>query len=351
MGKQQTFNCRKERKNTMKDTSRQIVLDTVNFANPSRVPHQIWDVPWTYMTYPEQMKAIRERFPDDIVWCPRFLRAEAPTKGEQYEVGQYVDEWGCVFENRQKGIIGEVKDSLVCEEEWEDGDQIRTPVEFLDLDVDAINAYCHNTDQFVLAGSSVRPFERMQFFAGTEKVLMDLLLQPDGMLEVLKRTHELFCQELEAWAKTDVDGLFIQDDWGTQRNLLISPKLWVELFKPCYADYAAIAKKYGKKLFMHSDGYILDIIPHLIEIGVDALNSQIFCIGLEKLEQFRGKITFWGEIDRQYLLSRGTQEEVRQAVDKVRSLLWQSGGCIAQVDFGVGTKPENVIAALEAWEK
>lgn len=334
----------------MKTTGRQAVLDTLNFNNPSRVPHQIWDVPWTYDHYPQQMKEVRERFPDDIVWCPRFLKVDPPTQGDQYEIGQYVDEWGCVFENRQKGIIGEVKEPMITDEEWEDADKIRVPVEFLNLDVDAINDYCANTSQFVLAGSSVRLFERMQFFAGTEKVLMDLLLQPDGMLEVMDKTHAFFCEELEAWAKTDVDGLFIQDDWGAQISLLISPKLWVELFKPRYADYVAIARKYGKKIFMHSDGYIVDIIPHLIDIGIDALNSQIFCIGLEKLEQFKGKITFWGEIDRQYLLSRGTQEEVREAVRKVRQLLWQNGGCIAQVDFGVGSNPENVVTALETWE-
>ena len=333
----------------MRISGRQAVLDTLNFNNPGRVATQIWDVPWTYMNYPEEMKRMREQYPDDVVWCPRFLKCESPTVGDQYEIGQYIDEWGCIFENKQRGIIGEVKKGLVEEEEWEDGDKIRQPVEFLDLDVEAINEYCRNTDQFVLAGSSVRLFERMQFFAGTEKVLMDLLLQPDGMLEVLDKTHEFFCRELEAWAQTDVDGLFIQDDWGAQINLLISPKLWVEMFKPRYADYVAIARKYGKKIFMHSDGYIIDILPHLIEIGIDAINSQIFCMGIEKLAQFKGKITFWGEIDRQYLLSRGTAEEVREAVRKVRSLLWDNGGCIAQVDFGVGANPDNVFAALETW--
>lgn len=333
----------------MKVSGRQAILDTLNFNNPARVPTQIWDVPWTYMHYPEEMKNVRERFPDDVVWCPRFLNVPSPEVGEKYEIGQYIDEWGCVFENKQRGIHGEVKNALIIDEDWEDGDKIREPVEFLDLDVDAINEYCRNTDQFVLANSSVRLFERLQFFAGTEKLLMDLLLQPDGMFEVMDRTHEFFCKELEAWAQTDVDGLFIQDDWGAQINLLISPKLWVELFKPRYAEYAAIARKYGKKIFMHSDGYIVDIIPHLIEIGIDALNSQIFCIGLEQLEQFKGKITFWGEVDRQYLLSRGTEEEVREAVRKVRRLLYENGGCIGQVDFGVGAKPENVVAALETW--
>ena len=84
------------------------------------------------------------------------------------------------------------------------------------------------------------------------------------------------------------------DDWGLQKGLLMNPALWVEIFKPLYKDFIDIAHKNNKKIFMHSDGYILDIIPHLIELGLDAVNSQVFCMGLENLKQFKGKITFWG---------------------------------------------------------
>ena len=333
-------------------TSRELVLSTLEFRNDSgRVPRQIWTLPWTFDHFPRELEAIQEKFPDDIVNCPNLLKVPAPTKGDPFVVGQYVDEWGCEFENRQQGIIGEVKTPMITGEEWEDADKIREPVELLELDVEGINAFCAGTDQFVNAITSARIFERMQFFAGTEKTLMDLLLQPEGMLEVMDKTHDFFCREIEAWAKTDVDAIVMQDDWGSQRSLMISPKLWEERFKPYYADYVAIAHKHGKKFFLHSDGYIVDIIPHLIDIGVDALNSQIFCMGVEKLAPFSGKLTFWGEIDRQYLLTRGTREEVRQAVRKVHSLLWRNGGCIGQVDFGPGTNPENLEAALDEWNR
>ena len=100
---------------------------------------------------------------------------------------------------------------------------------------------------------------------------------------------------------------------------------------------------------MHSDGYILDILPDLIDAGLDAVNSQLFCMGLEQLRPFRGKITFWGEIDRQNLLPRGTVDEVRAAVRQVYDTLWNQGGCIAQLEFGPGAKPENVEAVYETW--
>lgn len=331
--------------------SRRLVYQTLACEGPERAPRHVWDVPWTYEHYPEEMKRLQKEYPADIVWCPRFLKQDSGCKGDPYALGTYVDEWGCEFENKFEGIIGEVKQAQIVSEEWEEIQDIVTPDAFLDLDVEAINDYCKNTEQFVLAGSSVRIFERLQFLAGTEKTLMDLYMDPDSMQPAIQKVHRFFCQELEAWAQTDVDALFIQDDWGTQISLLISPELWREIFKPLYRDYVAIARKYNKKMFMHSDGYILDIIPDLIEIGIDALNSQIFCMGMEKLEQFRGKITFWGEIDRQHVLAFGSDKDVEEAVTSVKAHLWQNGGCIAQCDFGVGVKAENVFKVFETWEK
>jgi len=127
--------------------------------------------------------------------------------------------------------------------------------------------------------------------------------------------------------------------------------LWREWFKPLYRDYVQIAHGHGKKIFMHSDGYILDVIPDLIEIGVDALNSQIFCMGLDQLAQFAGQITFWGEIDRQHLLATGTPAEVDQAVRAVYRQLWRNGGCIAQCEFGPGGQPANVRQVFETWNE
>ncbi len=63
---------------------------------------------------------------------------------------------------------------------------------------------------------------------------------------------------------------------------------------------------------MHSDGYTFRIFPDLIDLGLDAFNTQIFCMGVDKLEQFKGKITFWGEIDRQHLLVDASPEEVKR---------------------------------------
>jgi uroporphyrinogen-III decarboxylase len=118
-----------------------------------------------------------------------------------------------------------------------------------------------------------------------------------------------------------------------------------------YEDYVAIARRYGKYVFMHSDGNILDIMDDLVAIGIDALNSQVACMGIETLgRRFAGRITFWGEIDRQILLARGTLPEIEAEVRAVREHLYAGGGVIAQCEFGPGAIPENVLRVFETWE-
>jgi len=87
------------------------------------------------------------------------------------------------------------------------------------------------------------------------------------------------------------------DDWGAQQSLLISPRQWREVFKPLYKDYIDLAHQYGKFIFMHTDGYTLDIIPDLIELGLDAINAQLFTMDIDELgRKFAGKITFWEKL-------------------------------------------------------
>jgi hypothetical protein len=291
----------------------------------------------------------------DIVQIPdsHKVYAKKPIAvGNVYEEGEFIDEWGVVFKNIQRGLHGEVKAPIIKaeDEDWEDLSRVHIPEELLSIDIDRINEFCAGTDQFVLSSDLVRPFERMQFLRGSENLYFDIGSENPGMVRMLKEVHEFYCQLMELWcSKTNIDGFFAMDDWGSQRSLLINPKTWVTYFKPLYKDYVTIAHKYGKKMFFHSDGFTLDIIPHLIELGYDAVNLQIFCIGIEKIAQFKGKITFWGEIDRQRLLPWGTPEEIDAAIRNVRSAIWANGGAITQCEFGAGANPVNVRQVFKSW--
>lgn len=331
-------------------TSRELVRKTLEFENRTgRVPREMWLLPWAKKYHKAMVDRIHKEFEDDIVTAPNLIPKSKVSYGDPYIIGEYVDDWGCKFDNIQEGVIGEVKEALIKDEEWEDMDNVHIPVEWLEFDADAANQFCRSTDKFVIAGCNPRPFEQLQFIRTTEELYMDLVDPSENMKKFMGKMHTFYCDLVEKWAKTDVDAISFMDDWGSQRSLLINPKMWDEYFRPMYKDYISIAKKYGKKTFMHSDGNTLDIYPRMIELGLDAFNTQIFCIGVDQLEQFRGRITFWGEIDRQHILPEGNVEDVQKAVKDVYEKLWANGGCIAQCEFGPGAKPENVYAVYETW--
>jgi len=331
--------------------SKELVYKTLNFENPDRAPRNKWVLPWAENHYHDELAKMNEDYPDDFIGAPGYNSVDDISEGNPTEVGESTDAWGCKFLNYQRGIIGEVKEPIVKDEEWKDVGNVHIPREWLTIDKEKINEFCKTTDKFIMAGGGARPFEQLQFIRGTENLFIDLMLRPQGLLDFMKEMHEFNCELLTKWAETDVDAISFMDDWGSQNSLLINPKIWVEFFKPMYKDFADIAHSHGKKIFMHSDGHIVDIYPHLVEIGIDALNSQLFCMPMEELVKYKGKITFWGEIDRQNLLPNGSLEDIENAVKYVKDNLWQNGGCIAQCEFGPGAKPENVEKVFQTWNE
>jgi hypothetical protein len=328
--------------------SRERVQRTLQFDSPDRVPFDLWTLPWAELHHPLELAAIRRDFPSDFISCPARYREPPSTEGDPYRKGFFIDEWGCRFTNIQDGAIGEVKQPMV--QNWAtDREVVRFPREWLTFDTEAVRDFHRSTDKFTHPPFCPRPFERLQFLRGSENLYMDLADPDQPFASFLSELHAFYCEGLERWAKTPVDCLRIMDDWGGQNSLLISPRTWRTVFGPLYREYIEIAHAHGKPMFMHSDGYIADILPDLVEYGLDAINSQVFCMGFEKLRPLKGKITFWGEIDRQELLPQGTQEDIRRAVEEFQDNLYDRGGVIGQCEFGLAARPENVRKVFETW--
>jgi uroporphyrinogen-III decarboxylase len=333
-------------------TPRELVFRAIQHEPAPRVPRELWALPWAERHYPAELAAIRRDFPADIIQPQMEQPRPACVQGDRHAVGTYVDEWGCVFENLQDGVIGEVKDPIV-KSYASDLDKIRPPVELLGIDIDEINRQCGRTDRFVQGVWGIQLFERMQFLRGTENLFMDFIDRPAGLFELRDRIHEWNLKVVDLWMRTDVDAIAWPDDWGSQRALLMSPEVWRELLKPCYREYVERVRASGKLVMVHSDGHIFDIYEDLIEIGVHAVNSQLFCMDIEEVgRRFKGRLCFWGEIDRQHVLPFGSTDDVRRAVQRVANALYDgTGGVIAQCEFTAGAKPENVRTVFEEWDR
>lgn len=245
-------------------------------------------------------------------------------------------------------MIGEVKHPAL--DDWRKLEHWRPPYELLGRGFENVNQTCAESDRFIHLGNP-RPFERLQFVRGTENVYMDLAWGVPEVFRLLEMIHDYYLRHLEHVVRTDVDAVSFMDDWGSARALLISPEMWVDYFKPLYRDYVALAHTHGKFAFMHSDGYILPLYEHLIEIGVDAINSQLFTMPIEEIgARYRGRITFWGELDRQHILPFGTPADVYAAVSRVKTALGDRyGGVIGQAEINQGYSLENIRAFFEAW--
>jgi uroporphyrinogen decarboxylase len=331
-------------------TSRERIINALHFEKPDRVPRDLWLLAGATFFKKADVDELRRRFAMDMECAPVKTPRLPHMKGEWAEAGVHIDAWGCEFQNIQRGVVGEVKNPLV--KEWSDLDKVKPPYSLVGAGMEDVASFCRASDKFILSGG-VNLFERMQFIRGSENLYVDLAAGEPELYALRDMIHKFNMAYLEAWLKTPVDALSLFDDWGSQQTLLIRPRQWREFFKPCYAEYTRMIRGAGKHVFMHSDGNIMDIYEDLIEIGVSAINSQLFCMPIEEIgRRFKGRITFWGEIDRQRLLPFGTPEECRQAVRRLyRNLSHNGGGVIAQFEYGMETQLANACAVFEEWEK
>ncbi len=336
-------------------TRKERVLRTLAFEEVDRIPRQLWALPGIGQDRPDELKAFREQYPvDDITGTPSIWGKSKRTSGNYSRKGQWTDEWGCVWDVFEDGVIGEIKTPTLSDDAavgsyappWEliEGADI-SPVAQKRRD---------NPDDFLLVGN-LGIFERMQFLRGTEQLFIDLASGDPIAYKLRDMIHEYNLAAAKLLASTDADAVSLFDDWGTQRALLISPEMWRSFFKPCYRQYCDIIRSSGKKVFFHSDGFIEAIYPDMIEIGVNAINSQLFCMDMEKLgREYVGKIAFWGEIDRQFLMPFGTPDQVREGVRRAAKALMPHGvrtGVFAQCEWGTKDPLNNVLAVFDEWSK
>lgn len=335
-------------------TSRERVHRTLEFRSPDRIPLDIWILPSAAEKYAEPLQALRRDHPCDIVSVAGpFDHGFNP---QYYQIGSLTDEWGSVWENIHGGILGEVKQPVLADEE--DVAAYEPPIGRFEAewalhkaDIEQRIRQARAEDKFVIGGW-ISLFERMQYLRGTEELYCDIAMEEETIHRVMEITMAFWNCYLDAWLEMDIDAVAFGDDWGSQISLLINPDTWRRLFKPCYQQLIDRIKGRGKKVFFHSDGCILDIYEDFIEMGVDAINSQIWCMDLEQVaRRLAGRITCWGEISRQSILPHGTPEQVRQAADTMKRLFFRQGGLIGQSEINIDVPLENVQALFSSWNQ
>ncbi|MCA9911576.1 MAG: hypothetical protein KC519_23135 [Anaerolineae bacterium] len=188
-------------------------------------------------------------------------------------------------------------------------------------------------DEYWIVGATVTTiFEAAWALRGYEQMLMDFILNPDLADAILDFTYRYHLAAARTLVELGVDMIWTGDDVGAQHKMLISPNTWRRFLKPRMANFVAELKAINPQLKVayHSDGHILPIIPELIEIGIDVLNpiQPASMNPAEVKKAFGDKLCFWGTVDEQYTLPRGTADDVRAEVIERLKTVGHDGGLI-----------------------
>lgn len=162
---------------------------------------------------------------------------------------------------------------------------------------------------------------------GMETAMMNMVANPEIYEAVDKKIVEFYLKANEIFyeaTKGKLNAVLIGNDMGSQRGLMLSPDMVRRFIIPGCKQLVEQAHSYGLKVIYHSCGSIVDVIPDLIEAGVDIIHPiQALAYGMEPLnlkEKFDGQVSFCGGVDTQDLLVNATPEMVREKVKELRTI-------------------------------
>ncbi len=187
-------------------------------------------------------------------------------------------------------------------------------------------------DYYIVGVTVTTIFETAWALRGYSQLMEDMLLEPDLAADVLEIPYRYHLTAANRLAAMGADMIWTGDDVGAQHAMIISPELWRKFLKPKMADFFSQVKQVNPsvKLAYHSDGQISQIIPDLIEIGLDVLNPvQPASMSPELLKKLYGdRLCFWGSVDEQHTLPMGTPSDVADEIRLRIRTLGKQGGLI-----------------------
>jgi len=215
------------------------------------------------------------------------------------------------------------------------------------------------TDRAVIALFGGNLLEIAQFLYRSDNLFMLLAAAPREAHDFLDRLVEIHLANLEEFLAAvgdNIDIIVFGDDLGMQTGPQISPQMYREFFKPRHGLMWHRAKELADvKVMLHSCGGIRELLPDLIEAGMDAVNPvQVNCAGMDAAglkRDFGNDVVFWGGgCDTGHILPKGTPEEVTRHVDGQVGILGVGGGFVFQQVHNIlaDIPPANIVAMFKA---
>jgi uroporphyrinogen decarboxylase len=308
-------------------------LKALAFDHPESIPIGVGFMPSTWMHYREELDALVARHPILFNNPESVGERDYDAVGGTYAEGEHTDRWGCIWSNVASGFEAIVTHHPVPTRE--SVHTLKAP-ELID------GSFPHG---FM--------YLRLADLRGFEELMIDFAEEPPELQLLIDTVLDYNMRNLEVRLRNPQDKIILfGDDLGMQHGLPMGPEKWRTYLKPCFARIYAPCRDQGHYVYMHTDGDIIEIIPDLVDCGVNVVNAQIRANGLDRLVAVcQGKVCVDLDLDRQlfpFCTPRDIDDHVREAVEKLGSArggLWLFAWCGPEVPL------ENIEAICTALEK
>ncbi|MBI3919912.1 MAG: hypothetical protein HY318_00740 [Armatimonadetes bacterium] len=302
-------------------TSRERVLTTLQHRQPDRVAHNLRPSPEMVARLRQETGAtdFAEHFGHDV----RYVAVQCPPEES--------DQQAPVEERRlpvPDQAAWEVVQGRVCE--------------------------LHRQGLAVCGAYTCGVFEQAKHWMGDEWALTAMHEPPALLSRILDTITKGKIATYTGYARAGVDIVWMGDDLGTQRSLVMSPRHYREWYRPRHREIVETIREANPHVLIafHCCGHVTPLIPDLIEIGIDCLEAvQAETMDIAELKrQFGRDLSFWGGVGAQSVLAQPTPEEVKEGVRWTLRIMSPGGGYIAAPCHTLTEEVpwENVLAFHEA---
>ena len=263
------------------------------------------------------------------------------------------DAWGVKWQSELDGLMGLVIDSPLAD--WNRFKTWRAPEPpgFTADDRSRLEEARRRGE--VISYSTEHGFflMRLYYVRGYESFMMDVAAGEPMLDKLIAVVADYWERAMKPYVEFGLDVLYAADDQGTQTASMLGPKYFRRWLMPTYQRLFLPVRKRGGHVYMHTDGYVMDIMEELIESGLSIVNPQDLVNGIDNLAKtVKGRVCIQGDVDRQSILPFGMPAEVRELIkEEVMKLGSPAGGLEFVAGIYPPTPAQNVEALCSALEE
>lgn len=341
-------------------SDRENYLRTINFGYPEFIPMRIGVNLSSMLQYKQDMESVMARYAE---FFPYYLPG-------QIDYTQYKDAscnimeddaWGYRWHYSMHGIEGQVTDHPISD--WSRFATYQAPDSDVFMDRGGRRDWKQEFETIarlkesgeITSGGLVHGFLflRLQYLRGFENLMIDMYEEEPKLAALIEIIDRENLKIVHQYCRAKVDLMELPEDLGAERSMIISRAMFLKYIIPSYKKMILPCKKNNVKIAIHSDGYIVDILEDLIEVGMDIINPQDLCNGIDNLARIlKGKVCIRLDLDRVRITPSGTRKQIMELIEEEVKVLGSKAGGLEFI-FGVypPTSPDQVSYVCEAFKK